>query len=250
MLHTPDPREDPDPNYQPLLDTKRFFIETRSSTLGRRTSPRDLERSIAVLARAPPSTIRLVDMPSGQSDRSLDPELEQRLAKTIIGDRQPGPVVLVEYRADWVTHFERIRKQLARALGASARTIEHIGSTAVPEMPAKPIIDVLVTVDEVEDEYLYLPVLVGLGYEPRVREPGHRMFRPSSRDAHIHVWAEGSAEHRDYLLLRDRLRASPEDHAAYARLKHQLVSEDWPDVNYYAEAKSPLIAEILERATR
>jgi GrpB-like predicted nucleotidyltransferase (UPF0157 family) len=74
------------------------------------------------------------------------------------------------------------------------------------------------------------------------------MFRPASRDVHVHVWAEGSEEADDYLLLRDRLRSSPADRLAYERLKRELAPHDWPDLNYYAKAKGPLIAEILERA--
>ncbi len=129
-------------------------------------------------------------------------------------------------------------------------TIEHIGSTAVPGLLAKPIIDVLVTVDDVEDESAYLPAITLLGYELRVREPGHRMFRPGTCDAHVHVWTHGCREQGDYLLLRDWLRRSADDRAAYTQLKRRLALEDWPDVNYYAEAKGPLIGQILERARR
>lgn len=157
---------------------------------------------------------------------------------------------MVEYDPDWPIRFRRIRGELAGALETTAIAIEHIGSTAVPGLPAKPIIDVLVTVGEIEDESDYLPALIGLGYELRVREPGHRMFRPASRTAHVHVCAQGGREQRDYLLLRDRLRRSAEDRAAYAQLKRELATENWPDVNYYAEAKGPLIAQILERAAR
>jgi GrpB-like predicted nucleotidyltransferase (UPF0157 family) len=179
---------------------------------------------------------------------SPDPDLERWLDRAIIGERQPGPVRLVDYDPEWPARFARIRERLAGALGATARTIEHIGSTAVPGIEAKPIIDVLVTVDEVEDEARYLPAIVELGYELRVREDRHRMFRPASRDAHVHVCAEGGREQHDYLLLRDWLRHSAEDRGAYAGLKRKLAIEDWPDVNYYARAKSPLISEILARA--
>lgn len=184
------------------------------------------------------------------SHRRTDPDLDRWLDQSIIGERQPGPVRLVEYDADWPARFERIRENLVGALGATARTVEHVGSTAIPGMVAKPIIDVLMTVDDVEDQARYLPVIEELGYELRVREDGHRMFRPASRDVHVHVCAEGSPKHRDYLLLRDWLRRSPDDRAAYARLKRELAAEAWPDVNYYAQAKGPVISEILERARR
>jgi GrpB-like predicted nucleotidyltransferase (UPF0157 family) len=159
-------------------------------------------------------------------------------------------VRLVEYDPDWPIRFARIRESLAAALASTAMTIEDIGSTAVPGLAAKPIIDVLLTIDDPEDERAYAPALLDLGYELRVREPGHRMFRPPSRDAHVHVWAEGSREHRDHLLFRDRLRQSATDRDAYAQLKRELAAEDWPDVNYYAEAKGAFINEILKRARR
>jgi GrpB-like predicted nucleotidyltransferase (UPF0157 family) len=174
--------------------------------------------------------------------------LERRLDQVIIGERQPGPVKLVEYDPGWPRQFERIRAQLVGALGGTARTIEHIGSTAVTGLAAKPIIDVLVTVDVIEDESSYLPSITRLGYELRVRERGHRMLRRPARDAHLHVCTDGSREHRDYVLLRDRLRDSSDDRAAYAALKRRLALENWPDVNCYAEAKGPLIAQMLERA--
>lgn len=190
-------------------------------------------------------------MPSDQSDRQLDPHLERWLEEAVIGGRQPGRVQLVGYDADWPLQFDRVREQLVEALGSRAIAIEHIGSTAVPGLLAKPIIDVLVTVHDVDDEPDYVPPIVVLGYELRVREPDHRMFRPAAtRDAHVHVWAEGSREQRDYLLLRDWLRRSADDRAAYAQLKRELAVVDWPDVNYYAEAKGKLITQMLERAMR
>jgi GrpB-like predicted nucleotidyltransferase (UPF0157 family) len=184
------------------------------------------------------------------SHHPTDPYLDRWLDQAIIGERQPGPVRLVEYDAHWPAQFERIRERLVHALRATATTVEHIGSTAIPGMVAKPIVDVLVTVNDVEDEPRYLPAIVGLGYALRVREDGHRMFRPASRDAHVHVCAEGSRKQRDYLLLGDWLRRSAEDRGAYGRLKWKLATEDWPDVNYYAQAKSPLISQILERAAQ
>ncbi len=178
----------------------------------------------------------------------LDPELERELERVLIGERQPGPVELVEYDPSWPRRFEVVRAELAGSLGERAIAIEHIGSTAVPGLVAKPIVDVLVAVPRVEPEDSYAPAIVALGYELRVREPGHRMFRPAAGDVHIHVWAAGTQEAADYLLLRDRLRASPADREAYAARKRELAGRDWPDLNYYAHAKGPLIAEIIARA--
>jgi GrpB-like predicted nucleotidyltransferase (UPF0157 family) len=208
----------------------------------------DRNRSLPLRATTATGPSSLESVSSDSRSRRLDAVLERRLQQSVIGDRQPGPVDLADYDPEWPERFARICEQLTEALGARARTIEHIGSTAVPGLPAKPIIDVLVTVDDVEAESSYAPAMVALGYTLRVREAGHRMFRPDTHDVHVHVSVEGSREHRDYLLLRDWLRTAAADRAAYADLKRRLAREEWPDVNYYAEAKGPLIAQILKRA--
>jgi GrpB-like predicted nucleotidyltransferase (UPF0157 family) len=146
--------------------------------------------------------------------------------------------------------FADERDRIARALadGVAVR-IEHIGSTAVPGLAAKPIIDILVTVADADQDAQFGPALERAGYEPRVREPGHRMFRTPERDVHVHVWAEDDPEVNRHLLLRDWLRESPEDRAAYAQLKRELAARgNWEDMNQYAEAKSVLIEALIARA--
>jgi GrpB-like predicted nucleotidyltransferase (UPF0157 family) len=123
-----------------------------------------------------------------------------------------------------------------------------MGSTAVPGLAAKPIVDVLVTVDDPEDDAVIVPALHAAGYELRVREPGHRMFRTPARDVHVHLWSDRDPQVDRHLRFRDRLRSSPEDRAAYERLKRALATRDWRDMNDYADAKGPLIEEILARA--
>ncbi len=126
--------------------------------------------------------------------------------------------------------------------------IEHIGSTSVPGLGAKPIIDVLVAVDDVEDEASYRPALEGVGYVLRVREPDHRMFRTPERDVHVHLWPAGSADVPRHLLFRDWLRVDERDRRAYEGLKRLLAESDFEDMNEYADAKGELIAEIMVRA--
>jgi GrpB-like predicted nucleotidyltransferase (UPF0157 family) len=133
------------------------------------------------------------------------------------------------------------------ALGAGAVRIEHIGSTAVPGLAAKPIIDMLVTVGDPEDENVTVPALTAVGYELRVREPGHRMFRTPRRDVHLHVWADTDAEVARHLCFRDKLRHSTEDRRAYPQLERELARRDWSDVNHYAAAKGPRIEDIISR---
>jgi len=128
--------------------------------------------------------------------------------------------------------------------------IEHIGSTSVPGLAAKPIIDILVTLEEaeIEDDQRLVADLEAAGYELRVREPGHRMFRTPARDVHIHVFANDSDEIDRYFLLRNRLRRSAEDRELYAATKRELAQREWSDMNYYADAKTDVIQAILTHA--
>lgn len=118
----------------------------------------------------------------------------------------------------------------------------------MPGLVAKPIIDIDVSVPDVENETAYLGPLLVAGYQLRVREPGHRMVRTANRDVHVHICETGSDWERRHLLFRDWLRHDARDRDAYAQLKRQLAQRDWADMNQYAEAKGSLIAEITTRA--
>jgi GrpB-like predicted nucleotidyltransferase (UPF0157 family) len=175
-------------------------------------------------------------------------DLDARLDGILIGARQPGPVTLAEPDPAWPARFAAERDRIRAALGAAAIRVEHIGSTSVPGLAAKPIVDVVVTVADVEDEDAFVPALERAGYVLRVREPGHRMLRTPVAGVHVHVYPDGDPEVDRYLAFRDRLRASAEDRRAYEDLKRRLAPRDWPDLNHYAEAKGPLIEAILARA--
>ena len=115
----------------------------------------------------------------------------------LIGGVEQRKVVIVEYDDSWPEKFRRHAGQVAAVLGSTALRIEHIGSTAVPGLAAKPIIDILIVVANSADEDSYLPEVLAAGYELRVREPDfheHRMFRTAERDVHIHVLSLGCAE--------------------------------------------------------
>ena len=176
-------------------------------------------------------------------------DLNKVLDAVLVGGRERRPIVIVDYDPGWPARFEHERQRITKALGASATRIEHIGSTAVPGLAAKPIIDVLVTVTDPDDEAAFAPRLQAAGYELRVREPGHRMLRTPERDVHVHVLRDGDEEVARHLVFRDRLRSSPDDRAEYERLKRTLAAHEWDDMNHYAEAKSPLIEAILARAS-
>ena len=150
--------------------------------------------------------------------------------------------------ADKFTHYAQIIKN---ALGATALSIEHVGSTSVPGLAAKPIIDIVVVVENSSSEDAYLPAFVAAGYTLRVREPEwhqHRMFRTLGLDVHVHVFSHGCVEVERMLAFRDHLRGAADDRQLYESVKRQLVRRDWPDMNAYAQAKSEIIAEILARA--
>lgn len=175
-------------------------------------------------------------------------ERDAYLDAVLIGGREQRPVVIVDYDPGWPDRFTHERDRIRGALGPAALRIEHIGSTAVPGLAAKPIVDILVAVGDPDDDAGFAPALLRAGYEPRVREPGHRMFRTPARDVHLHLWAVGDPEVQRCVAFRDRLRRSPGDRAAYERLKRALATREWRDMNDYAEAKGGLIAEILGRA--
>src|SRR5918997_1075577 len=123
-----------------------------------------------------------------------------------------------------------------------------IGSTSVPGLAAKPIVDVLLVVEDSSDEGSYMPALEAAGYVLRVREPDfdeHRMFRTPEKDVHVHVYSAGSKETERYLLLRERLREDEGDRELYARTKRGLAAREWPSMEHYAEAKT----EVVERST-
>ncbi|MEU2351250.1 GrpB family protein [Modestobacter sp. NPDC049651] len=170
------------------------------------------------------------------------------LQSVLIGGREPVTIVVRDHDPEWPARFQAARDRIHDALGTRAVTIEHIGSTAVPGLAAKPIVDILVTVPDVDDESAYAPALEAAGFPQRVREPGHRMFRTPEHDVHIHVYEPDAQAVTDYLDLRDWLRQSAEDRARYAATKRELATRQWADMNDYADAKSDVIAATLGRA--
>lgn len=157
---------------------------------------------------------------------------------------------MVAYDASWPSAFAAERSRIEGALGPRALRIEHIGSTSVSGLAAKPIIDVELSIDDPDAEDDYVPDLVAAGYRLRVREPGHRMLRTPALDMHLHVCAAGSEWERRHLLFRDWLRTDARDRDAYAALKRELARRGWEDMNAYAAAKSELIGQIAGRAER
>jgi GrpB-like predicted nucleotidyltransferase (UPF0157 family) len=180
--------------------------------------------------------------------RPPDDELDRHLDSVLIGGREPFTPVISDHDSTWASRFAELEVHIRAALGDAALAVEHIGSTAVPNLAAKPIIDVLVVVADVEDEAAYVPPMVDAGFVLRVREPGHRMFRTPERDVHVHVYASGDQAITDYLDLRDWLRVDESDRALYADVKRDLARRRWTDMNHYADAKTDVIQQVLGRA--
>lgn len=169
----------------------------------------------------------------------------------LIGGIEKRAIEIVDYHSDWPKQFERHSQIIAAALGEAALRIEHIGSTAVPGLAAKPIVDMLLVVADSADESSYLPQMLAASYELRVREPEfheHRMFRTPDRDVHVHVLTAGSCAIERYLLFRNRLRSNPHERQLYEATKRELASRAWADMNAYAEAKTAVIETILAAA--
>jgi GrpB-like predicted nucleotidyltransferase (UPF0157 family) len=146
-------------------------------------------------------------------------------------------VVVSDYEPAWPAQFAAVKARIHAALGETARAVEHIGSTSVPGLAAKPIIDVLVVVSDVEDESAYAIALEDAGFALRVREPGHRMFRTPGKDVHIHVHESDDKAVTDYVDLRDWLRVDEADRTLYPAVKRDLAQRPWSDMNHYADAK-------------
>ena len=133
-------------------------------------------------------------------------------------------------------------------MGAVATEVEHVGSTSVPGLPAKPIIDINLIVVDSADEPAYVPALEALGYVLHIREPGwheHRLLRLDDPAVNLHVFTTGSAEHARMITFRDRLRTDPAAFELYLSTKQRLAAQHWEHVQDYADEKSGVVERIL-----
>ena len=177
-------------------------------------------------------------------------EVQQLEEVGIIGGREKRDVEIHEYDERWPMFYEQNASRIRKVLGNIALRIEHIGSTSVPGLSAKPIIDILVVMATPGDEASYLPALEEAGYELRVREPEfdeHRMVRTPEKNVHVHIFPPWSKETGRYLAFRNQLRANAEDRAAYEQAKRTLAKRKWGDMNDYAEAKSDVVEAIIAK---
>ena len=162
-----------------------------------------------------------------------------------------APVHLAEPDPGWADRYAEQAALIRGALGPRAASVEHVGSTSVPDLAAKPILDIVLLVDDPADEASYVPDLEATGFQLHLREPAwheHRLLRRDVPQVHLHVFAVGSPEAERMLLFRDWLRGNTGDRDLYQRRKRELAARSWTHVQDYADAKSEVVEGIIARA--
>lgn len=201
------------------------------------------------------------DLPTGEheapSDGAWATTRESSTAEQIqaihIGELVPlvGLIQIVDYDPEWPRLFKREAERVHAVLGDKVLMIEHVGSTSVPGLAAKPRIDMLLVVPDSADESAYVPALEAAAYVLRIREPDwyeHRVFKGPDIDINLHVFSPGCPEIDRMLLFRNWLRRNPSDRLLYERTKRELARKNWKYTQNYADAKTTVVEEILARA--
>ena len=178
---------------------------------------------------------------------------EEHLFAITVGERQPlnSTIYLAPYDPVWPSIFSVHANRIRDVLGEKVMLLEHVGSTSVPGLSAKPTIDMVLAVSDSADEASYIPPLEDQGYVLRIREPdwfGHRLLKATDIDGNLHVFSAGCEEVDRMLVFRDWLRAHDEDRRLYEETKRALSARTWKHTQNYADAKSAVVKEILARA--
>ena len=231
-----------------------------------RTPPADAWRRLREVEGLRVTIIDLYDLvagPRGLAANELPLAERVTLARSVMPDVWPGfqvtadserfgdPIRIVDYDPQWTVRFDQWRQRLRACLGETAMRIEHVGSTSVSGLPAKSIVDIQISVLDLDDEPRYVPEIEQAGVQLRSRDSLHRYFRPfpgQPRDVHIHVCAHGSTWEREHLLFRDYLRTHPGARDRYATAKREAAAF-WADDGWaFTDAKGRVILSILDDA--
>lgn len=177
---------------------------------------------------------------------------EEYLKQVTVGEVEAhgGTIRLCPYDPRWPEQFRQEAEKIRAALGDRALAVEHVGSTSVPGLCAKPILDILLLTADAGREADYVPALTAAGYALRIREPDwfqHRMLRGTDPAVNLHVFSAGCPEAARMLAFRDWLRTCRADRDRYAAEKRRLAERQWAYVQDYADAKTAVVGEILER---
>lgn len=193
-------------------------------------------------------------MPPTDHTGDWDPAEEQHFRDAWVEPppKIDGQIVLAEYSPAWPRQYDHLAAVIRDALGDKILKLEHVGSTSVPGLAAKPIIDILLVLQDPTAESGYVPPLERSGYRLVIREPSwyeHRLFRRGpDPQVNLHVHPPASPEIARYLRFRDHLRTTPADRTLYEQTKRRLAAGRWSYVQQYAEAKTEVIDAILARA--
>jgi GrpB-like predicted nucleotidyltransferase (UPF0157 family) len=191
------------------------------------------------------------DNPKGPAAKATTTD-EYLLAVTV-GERKPlnSTIYLAPYDPDWPSQFSRQANHIRDALSEKVLLLEHVGSTSVPGLSAKPIIDMVLAVSNSADEPSYVPLLEEKGFVLRIREPDwfeHRLLKTPDIAGNLHVFSVGCDEIDRILAFRNWLRLHDDDRRLYEETKRELAARTWKDIQNYADAKSEVVQEILTRA--
>lgn len=178
---------------------------------------------------------------------------DEWLGMIFVGGAKPlrPPIEIREYDPHWPGLYAREADRVRRVLGRRVVLLEHAGSTAVPGLPAKRIIDMVLEVADSSDEAAYLPTLEAAGFALVVREPDwfqHRLCNGPDTNINLHVFSAGCEETQRMLTFRNWLRTNRADRDLYARVKRELSVRAWKYAQQYADAKTNIVNEILKRA--
>jgi GrpB-like predicted nucleotidyltransferase (UPF0157 family) len=176
----------------------------------------------------------------------------EQMAVALVGEPPAKwqSIVIEDYDPAWADRFADASALLKEVLGSLIVTIEHVGSTSVPGLAAKPIIDIDLLIEDTTDESTYIPALEGLGCRLVLREPwwyGHRMLVGLAEDVNLHVWPRSAPEPIRHRLFRDWLRSHPEDRDLYAATKRRLARDTADQPGDYSLAKNDVIDDIYTR---
>jgi GrpB-like predicted nucleotidyltransferase (UPF0157 family) len=178
---------------------------------------------------------------------------DEHLRAVTVGERKPrnAPIHLAEYDPEWPLRYSHLATRVHQALGGAALLLEHVGSTSVPGLAAKPIIDMVLAVADSADEPSYIPRLERQGFVLRIREPDwfeHRLLKAPEIEGNLHIFSEGCEEIERMLTFRDWLRANDADRELYETTKRELAARTWRYTQDYADAKTEVVEAILARA--
>ncbi|WP_391202421.1 GrpB family protein [Psychrobacillus sp. L4] len=161
-------------------------------------------------------------------------------------------VEVVSYSGDWKERFEEEAEQIQKVLGSEIITIYHIGSTSVNGLSAKPIIDIMPVVRDINNIDAFNGAMIAIGYEPKGENglPGRRYFQKGgdNRTHHVHIYEMDNPEIERHLAFRDYLRTYPEVANDYGQLKEMLAKQFPYDIESYIVGKEQLATEIEEKA--